>query len=83
MASNVKTQQLCSEADQHGYVAVHEGSVWLASRKYMMERQKEFGNAGQDYKSDYSSHPYWLQMTEALPQPITGPADENLLNVLI
>jgi len=49
----------------------------------MMERQKEFGNAGQDYKSDYSSHPYWLQMTEALPQPITGPADENLLNVLI
>ncbi|MNN99660.1 hypothetical protein D3C81_2193640 [compost metagenome] len=34
-------------------------------------------------KFEFSAHPYWLELTDAAPQPINGPEDTDLLDVLI
>lgn len=80
-----RARELCEEADSNGYSTIYDGSVWLSSSNHMLAIQEEQSqNEGSPYdKFDFSAYPYWLELTDADPQPINGPEDADLLNVLI
>ncbi|MOA07646.1 hypothetical protein D3C78_1273530 [compost metagenome] len=80
-----RARELCAEADRNGHATICEGSVWLSSSNNMMTIQEEHSlNEESLYaKFEFSAHPYWLELTDAAPQPINGPEDTDLLDVLI
>ncbi len=74
---------ICAEADKHGYAAIQEGAVWLSTSQHLIEQQEKMGESGcyrEKPDLDFSTSPYWIEMLEAFPVPVSGPEDEDLFS---
>ncbi len=76
-SATIRANQLCATAQENGYSVIHEGSLWLSTRKHLEEEGKVY------QRSDYSEAMYWIEMCEAEPIPIQGPRDPALLDILM
>lgn len=73
-----RAQLLCEAAQVSGYTAIHEGCVWLSTRRHL---EQEAGGIYQ--RRDFSPAEFWIELCEAEPIPVQGPDDPELMYFLI